>query len=269
MAYMKELGPYIGITGFESMEQLDWCTPYLGRIRNAGYKLMAGIMVCDLTLRGYSAPWPQYPRLAALSGIQNHAPAEILLTAHYNRSPKQMGAISGHESRPILVSLADDLSQITKVIPTLNALQLNFIPPNPTDFIDTLEAARRCIFKKMITIVSAGSNSTAPETLLGHMRRYEYMADYILIDSSYGKGIQINETTIQAAINALRPASWRLTIAGGLGAKTLRESSFLRGLLRQDPRVSFDAQGKLRGENGVISRPAVEAYLEAALDVVG
>lgn len=98
--------------------------------------------------------------------------------------------------------------------------------------------------------------------------------DYILFDSSHGRGIRLNTARlapyIEEAYSNDNLAHVGIALAGGLCADVIRED--LPELATQFPDLSWDAEGRLHpiGDDGrmVLDMPTVSDYFQASREVL-
>ncbi len=156
----------------------------------------------------------------------------------------------------------------------LNAVQFDMLPigrdPSLPDFIEKLKS------KTGLTILlqahSGMMESYNPEQLARVMS--DFAADYVLLDSSHGKGVRLDTDRLRPYVEALYASdslsSVGIGIAGGLNAEVV--ASDLPELVGDFPDISWDAEGQLHRPNEDNKRPVnlddARDYLAASAEVL-
>lgn len=147
--------------------------------------------------------------------------------------------------------------------PHINAIQLDMIWPNE-DRVGLLRP-RFPDLKVVLQInrYSFGQVGDNPELLVRRLRRYEGVIDYVLLDKSHGTGqpMKANEL-LPFALAVAEHLPWLgIGGAGGLGPGSV---DLIEPLVKAIPKISWDAQGKLRPSGNAddpIDRSMADQYL--------
>lgn len=224
---IKKIGPYIGVTGFMSKDEVNEA---LKIVPDSGYYLMVGVLMSSKTLGGRTNKWPnRYPKKESISNIFINSQKTLNLI-HYSTDQPEM--------------LCQQLMTITKLAgPHLDGFQLNMAWPPHSELRMYYEA-----HPEKILILQIGNKALLEIESLERFREllefYQPMISGVLIDESGGTGklLDINRATyyLQAASEVI---DLQLGVAGGLHAKTL---DCITPLAEKFPGLSIDAEGGLR-----------------------
>ena len=208
--------PYIGITGFTTVDQVDEIKRYWNSIRCETHDLMMGFLVSYKQLARISNKNPRYIELTELkrcldlinSGMinlmHNHSPflPRIFRVIHYNTHTKAFA------------KEIEDLGQQLRW--SFDGVQLNLIDPDPSE-IQYLQDKYH--LKIILQLNSAILND------LKKLAKYESLhCAYYLIDGSGGKGKTADLEQMQNTINEVSramPNCTLLGIAGGITPDTI------------------------------------------------
>lgn len=250
-------GPYIGITGFTSQEQVR---SLLRRVKqDAGYRLMVGLLVSHKTLKGEPAKFPmRYPPLGRLNDVFVDDSRTVNL-AHYNSKTRE--------------GLADELAIVHDLCtPLLHGFQLNMTwPPN-----SELERAREMCGTRFHYVIQLNRHVIAaaggdPKKIAERLRDSyaPEIATDTLIDSSGGLGKRFDSVFAHeciAAVNETCP--WiHVGLAGGIHPKTMGVRLLSFSKLQQP--ISIDAEGGLRDRNDELDDLCVISYLSQGFRMFG
>lgn len=220
----RESIPYIGVTDFTSSEQI---LSLAKLFREKGLQLQAGVMMSYKTLNNIPTQWKDvWPDKSAIKDIFIRNPY-VLNTLHY----------ADYDG----VDVLRNLIEATKYCgPNLDAIQLDMIWPTVTDI-----RAYRAAFPDIKIILQVGSKAFEMVENCLVQALSGYPIDYVLLDMSGGRGIQINVDGLRPAIEAIRAAlpEMKIAVAGGLGPHNVLE---LKDLVTAYPQISLDAQSKVR-----------------------
>lgn len=262
----------IGVTGITLPEQFSaisesftlLCEKYYDDQKETPTpRLMTGVLVSDETINEVSNRCPsRYPPLKNLGPLFQKAESEgVLCLAHYNTENPQ--------------NILDECENVLeKVGPSLKGFQLNLRWPDPGQIV---ELRRR--HPNLYLLLQIGSRALSDcagsqkdsrsyydaNELVSYLKSYESCLNGVLLDPSGGRGKLLEAYQLQLLVNVLNQGSDTLDIgvAGGLSSETI---TILQGLSWICPRLSIDAEGKLRNtKDDSLSLSKVEAYLEAAL----
>lgn len=155
----------------------------------------------------------------------------------------------------------------------INTLQFDMLPwHKDSTFLTFLEELKTRTNHKII-LQAHGESMTelGPQDTIWELGRFASSIDYVLFDSSCGKGIPLNSTALlpflDAGFASEKLKSIGFGIAGGLNADTVR--SELPALLQVHPNISWDAEKKLH-DTPTLALDMVQsvAYLHASVDVI-
>ncbi|MEA3249412.1 MAG: hypothetical protein U9Q03_03580 [Patescibacteria group bacterium] len=242
-------GPYIGVTGFTSHEQIGRLLRFVED--PTGYLLMAGLLVSHKTLKGLPAKFPKrYPPLERLNDVFVDD-ARVVNLAHFNSKTRE--------------GLADELATVHDLCtPLLHGFQLNMTWP----LNEELERARAMCGKRFHYVIQLNRHVIAaadgdPKVIAERLRdSYDpEIATDTLIDSSGGLGKGFDSVFAHECIAAIREACpWtHVGLAGGIRPSDMcvRLGSFSK--LRH--RISIDAEGGLRDKNDELDEFQTIIYL--------
>lgn len=272
---MKRTGPYVGVTGVNSLQETVGCwNAFRSAAAKGGYldtdlKFMLGILVSSKTLAGGTNKWRnRYPPVGRVAEICSLQEPGILNTIHYNTDDKD--------------TLPAQVDQIMGLAPAgmIHALQLNM---RWTSTVHLQKIRRRYPDLRVILQIGAGALSDVeePEDIyLGEaLRPYHGLIDDFLVDPSGGLGQELDLWRAFAFVaDSDIPSGMQPSVAGGFSAGNVGR---VRGLARRLGRpVGVDAEGRLRTpkdettEPGVIlgdhlDKDATGAYIAEAVPVVG
>ncbi len=250
----KKAGPYIGVTGFMSREEVSQALTAVSR--ETAYRLMVGVLMSSKTLAGQTNKWPgRYPKKESVADIFIDDPRALNLI-HYNTDTPEM--------------LASEVGQIVELAgPHLDGFQFNVKwPDHPLQ----LKAVRE-MFPDLYLLLQIGGRAMEeilsfgryPMELLKTMVGwYLPHIDAILIDPRGGKGELLNTAKGAEWLRAARELSGiEVGISGGLGSVT---THLIEPLAKKFPRLNIDAEGQLRTPKpeDALDMKAVEGYIVLA-----
>ncbi|NDE68311.1 hypothetical protein EB052_01755 [bacterium] len=107
-----------------------------------------------------------------------------------------------------------------------------------------------------------------PRSLVGRLRRYEGIVDYVILDESDGSGSPLDPSSMKRYLTALYASdlSMGYVVAGGLSAETIPQ--LLTPLIEEFPELSVDAEGTLRSPADVLDTRLMQKYIHAANKLV-
>ena len=105
----------------------------------------------------------------------------------------------------------------------------------------------------------------SPSTLVQYLRRYQDVADYVLLDASGGTGKILDPNTLRPYLEALRDSKINISIgvAGGLGSPA--GLSNLEILAQEFPDISIDAESNMRDADDNLDLDAATRYVRTSL----
>lgn len=230
-----DIAPYIGITDFMTIEQVEkmFCVFRNHRPPGSKRQLHVGVMMSRKTLRGYgskwAAVWPPKEKIADIFGLE-----DVYNCLHY--------ADYEYDHHPC--------ENLLKAISCggigLDAIQLDMIWPEPADIAGAIHLSRR----HPEVILQIGGYSliavgNSPTTLVERLADYDGVVDRVLFDQSMGHGRGMEAKELLPFIRAvhLHFPKLGLVVAGGLGPGTV---GLVQPIVKEFPDVSIDAQGRLR-----------------------
>ncbi|MCA9354600.1 MAG: hypothetical protein KC877_03725 [Candidatus Kaiserbacteria bacterium] len=252
--------PYIGITDFTSPEQvrdmlgfmddLTFSDPLFDRV------LHVGVMMSRKTLMGIETKWAKaFPPKENIARIFSYPEAYNCL--HYANFDYSTG-------------IEDELVRaLSYGGENLRAIQLDMTWPDP----DNVHKAMHRTGKNIEVIMQIGKKAQAmcgddPKRVAEYLDRYTGVVDRVLLDKSMGMGLGMDAMAMLPFLREIseRIPQLQLVVAGGLGPTSLH---LLDPVLAEFPRISFDAQGKLRPSGDALNEPLdwhyVRSYLYQAI----
>ncbi len=250
--------PYIGITDFVNPEQAERMLKFFGECgsQEIGRRLMVGVMMSYKTLNGIPTKWTTaFPPKEIIKDIFISHPLAFN-TLHY----ADYDGIKVAENIEFAASLGG---------PNMHALQLDMIWPDPK-----IIASFRNRYPWIQVIVQGNSDAmdlvgNNPVAFTKRLLEYGDAIDYVLLDMSMGRGLELKAKAILPFARAIARylPEVGIAVAGGLGPDTLR---LLRPLLEEFPNLSIDAQSKLRPSGNAldpIDWRMAELYLQRAFSL--
>jgi len=246
----KRIKSYIGITGFINRKEID---SILNLMPESSRLLMVGVLASQNTISGHSnRQVNRYPKIGDIIDIFPEHP-QVLNLLHYNTKE--------------LSTLYEQLVEIMKLgIKNLHGFQLNILPPDPAEL-----RKFRSLYPEMQIVLQIGSLTfqeigNSPDRLATYVSRYKGVVEYILLDTSRGTGSPLDTEEIgkYLAVLSEKKLGMGVVVAGGLSSTTL---NLIEPLIRKSPRLSFDAEGRLRDENDSLDISLAGEYLYKALKI--
>lgn len=252
--------PYIGITGFMTNQEVisilsdsKQLPQKLTALAAANRKIMIGVLASFKTLNGIPNKWPnRYPPVDKIAEIFTDDPRALNLI-HYHTTEHK--------------NLINQLTQVTKLGgPHLHGLQLNVTWPDAQvlKFYKNKHPDKKIVLQINVSKLSYKSQLDWREKIFP---RYQECVDYLLLDASGGMGHSLDTELLYAFINNyLFEQAGRydicLGVAGGLEANTITN---LRTLIKAFPKISWDAEGRLRDASDHLDLFKAENYLSRSL----
>ena len=241
--------PYIGITGVTSLHEAH---VLLAQARELGLPedrdLMLGYLMSykGLNLGQVGNP-RQYPSPASLTDLMPFEP-ECMNTLHFN-------------SRA--AGLANQLLVLIELASQIDCIQLNMAWPD----VGQLKRFRSLAYVRVILQVSSRACAMlgwSIEAILQRLWSYSGFVDYVLLDLSGGVGKPMDLGFITECLSAIYSSGLGMSIgvAGGLGPDTMAS---LEPLLERWPKLSWDAQARLRDQHDGLDLDACRKYLETSI----
>ncbi len=238
---MKELIPYIGVTGITNFREIkDLLYEFIiNRSSDRPIRLHNGVMMSwsRLNNRPQEYGWEQ-----------SIVSPNILFSLFELRSVYNCLHYADPQNRDLERNLCNAI--LCEAGVGIDALQLDLHWPNPVSIANAVHNSRRNIevilqVGKKVFREASGDHSIVVDRL----KDYEGIIHRVLLDQSMGNGIPMDiETTLHCAL-AVRKTfpNWGIVVAGGLGPGRMDP---IREILKEIPDVSWDAQGKIsQGED--------------------
>ena len=159
----------------------------------------------------------------------------------------------------------------------LNGLQFDMLPwetdGNMLRFLDDIKSARPDLML-MLQCHGNAMNLLGPKVAADKLGAYAAALDYILFDSSEGRGIRMDPESLEPFVDEAYSSKYLdgtgIAIAGGLDGITIRES--MPNIVAKYPDISWDAEGRLHPINTAGNRPLdmslVDEYFAASKNVL-
>lgn len=223
------MSPYIGVTGFMTEAEVTAAVAAFDALPNPRQRvLMVGVLASSKTLRGEQNRWPnRYPRVGEIAGLLSPH-RWVLNLIHYATDDKQ--------------TLGDQLEQLMLLGGrNLDGFQLNMSWPDP----HSLGVVRGTRVVLQLNPGSLAVHDNNPEAVASALDAYIPCITDVLLDASGGLGVPIDVETAATYVRAIgaRHRELGIGVAGGLSHASLDR---IQPLMDEFPRLSFDAEGRLR-----------------------
>jgi len=268
--------PYVGVSGVTTPEMQDRLVAVSheaelaaqGRLLALGVKAVHKTQYLDVENQ-YGADWypvgaesftnalrPAQDNDLTIGVAQTYLDAEHVGDAAYRNEFIERIAQRG---RPWLQAVQFDM------LPWHNDTQmLGFIEKTKTDFDVAI----------LLQCHQFAMEELGPQGVVRRLGHQAAFVDYLLFDSSHGKGVRLDVSKLDAFLDEAHSSSQLdhigMAVAGGLNAEAVRED--LPSLLRKYPELSWDAEGRLHPVNNAKKRPldmeTTRAYLRASGDIL-
>ncbi|MCK4799380.1 hypothetical protein KAS31_00180 [Candidatus Parcubacteria bacterium] len=245
----KRMKPYIGITGFMNQQEI---TSILNLMPESSNRLlMVGVLASLKTIKSLPNKWPnRYPKIGDIMNIFPEHPLALNLL-HYNTKEP--------------ATLYEQLVEITELgIENLHGFQLNIPWPDPVEL-----GKYRSLYPDMQIVLQIGGQAfqeveNSPDCLATYVPEYRGVVEYILLDPSGGTGTLLDMKEIRGYLEVISEErlGMGIGIAGGLSSTTL---NLIEPLLEEFPRLSIDAEGRLRDQNDSLNLNLAGKYLHESL----
>ena len=250
--------PYIGVTGFVTLEEVHAALDHVPE--RASRYLMVGVLASYKSLRRepMREKWAkQTPDIEILSGVfpDYYTGKETLHLVHYTGDDE---------------TLCQDLVEIVRRVQyRLDGFQLNLVWPAPAA-LERFHELTRLSRRRLVLQVSRQATAAFDDdtTLVAQkLRDYHDLVDYVLLDASGGEGRLLDLEWARRYLHSFedRNLPFRLGVAGGLGVRSMEQ---IQRLLVEFPYLSWDAQGRLRNQRNELDLEAVGSYLDQSFALV-
>jgi hypothetical protein len=229
--------PYIGITDFETVEQVEQMLAVFEKAQQQFpdpilRKFMIGIMMSyktqnDLPTK-WSSVWISKEKISSLM-IDHPLAYNCVHYADYTKETRAENLLRAAESGGS----------------NMHALQLDMIWPSVEMIAEFKKEYPQTEVILQIGKPSFGQINDNPVQFVKKLEEYGNLLDFVLLDKSMGRGVGLNALELLPFIEAIVASQLDIgiTVAGGLGPKTLH---LLKPLAEYFPFLSIDAQGQLK-----------------------
>ncbi len=240
-----KITPYIGITGFTSKKEVEELIKEIPD--NFSRKLMVGVLISYNTMR-YKTPTGRYARVEDVKNIFLEDP-RIINLIHYCDKDKT----NVLENLERLIERADTEN--------LHGFQLNM----PWPALQIVRAFKeKYPDQKIVLQMERNDFDMTPGFMADCLSLYNEYVEYVILDMSMGKGIQMNPNKLmQYAREIQKINNMHIVFAGGLKAGNMK---LLKPLIKEFPNMSIDAEGKLMDPRfDVLDVDKCKEYLQGAI----
>lgn len=240
--------PYIGVTGFMSRDEVLAALEAIDHLPNwSDRKLMVGVLASSKTLAGQSNKWPnRYPKVDDIAEL-------------FPADRRTVNLI--HYATDDCHTLGDQLEALVRLGGKyLDGFQLNVRWPDPSTIIVVPPYMRVVLQINPRALADADNN---PATVAKFLTDYNGVISDVLIDASGGRGTLMDPIAARGYLEAIVAAHPKLGIgvAGGLSAQTVGQ---LQKLVDLFPKLSVDAEGRLRTTDDHLDLQAMKTYISVA-----
>jgi phosphoribosylanthranilate isomerase len=257
----KRFPPYVGITGFSNINEIDNAIDNYYKYQKGKHLLMAGFLLSKSVIVNLSHPDPwkacRYPPLARIRKLLERAnETGVIKTIHYHGKSEE---------------LFNDVSLLIDGMGwngLVDAIQFNVnFPPDPPVINNIKEN-----FPSIKLILAVDKNALSGMYSGDEIARLisRCNAEYILIDPSGGHGIAIDIFRAIRVHDAIEKKSTvRIGFAGGINNNNVR--SIVKEIKRSTGNTDFciDAESGLRDEENKLDLLKVDDYLKNFFREIG
>lgn len=259
--------PYVGVTGVDSEQAAKGIAQIFKEAgltkERASHKAMAGYLVSlESITRGF-ADNTKYPPIYRLHRLMSQTAKDGILNAlhYYSADPEQISApLTGLLKRESLIS--DGLVQ---------AVQINIPWPGITQLDDLKQS-----FPELGVILQLGPRvieATPHDQIPFRLNKYALLADYVLIDSSGGKGREFTVEDILPFYEAVKASDLDITVifAGGFSPDNVRKRIERVSQAIGTKNCGIDVEDRVRSpwlgdKHGLLDLNKVAKYVYQAAD---
>lgn len=244
---MKEFSHYLGVSGVNSLVELEMIEDSAIEFKIAPERIMIGILVSYKCLANIDHDRQRYPRIYRLHDLAKVAHSKGFLTIiHYNTHNSD----KFHEE---IITLCDRHD----LWPHIDGFQLNITNPSP-QAIDLLHSASPS--KALIVQINKAFLQKGNEYIENFIVNIKEKIQYALIDPSGGTGTDFDVSNVHALYHALCPHT-KVVIAGGLSDKNIIVRMLEIITLTQGSNFSIDAESDLRDHRDMLVFDKVRRYI--------
>ncbi len=236
MATVKEVPPYIGVTGVTGRWQVRSLLARFSGLSVPQYRLMIGVLVSLKSLSGCANKYPaRYPEMRDLRWVFLNHPWCLNLV-HYHTDDRN--------------TLASQMREVERWAGSgCNGFQLNVAWPPVSELIEWRKDYNN-EDKYLVLQIGGGAMRQCDDDPLKVAERashYSGLVDYVLVDPSGGTGRKFDPDLIRETLQVIEEEglSARPVVAGGLGPGNLEHLIPVLSNYRNRG-LSIDAEGKLR-----------------------
>jgi hypothetical protein len=251
--------PYVGITGLTTTEEIDFVND---EFRNSEFDIrsthdpMAGFLVSNRTLYGEEIKNPlhvmTHPRFQNLESLLQYARNKGLFTTiHYHTASH--------------VNLSKEIEKLMRRFHyrgLCDTIQLNIVWPDIKE-LSKIKFPLNIIFQAN----EKSMNGLTPKQYSQKLKEYESKIEYVLLDLSGGKGIEIDVQKLAPyyeEITAKLP-NIKIVFTGGLSGSNLEKKAKELATIVGINTYSIDSEGKLRtDDNTRLDESRCREYIKAA-----
>ena len=254
--------PYVGVCGVSSVEEAK---DVVQLIRSSGFTLqtdhipMMGFQVSWKSMDfGFSEGNRRVPHLNQLPLILKEVKGEVFSTLHYyTKRPEQLvhelGRLMEHDG--------------IYVNGLVDGVQLNRVFPRPYEI-----KVLKDIYPELKIILQVYPDPDSTKQLAKNLAREYGQLDYIILDYSHGKGVELDTAQISLSYRTIRDSGFGagVVFAGGLTGDNIKAKVAQLSEAVGSYDFSIDAEGGLRdkvGEgygNDVLNLGKVASFLRGA-----
>jgi hypothetical protein len=247
--------PYVGVTDFTKRNQVQAVKPFVHK--RSGRRLHVGAMMSYKTFhgipteKGWENIWLKPSALRRLF-VKDPDVFNVLHWADYVSYPK---------------TSAEDLIKACDLAGEgLSGLQLDMVWPHVHMIQAVKEVYPHLSIILQVSKVAIKDTRKRGISISSDLSRYNGCVDYVLIDYGMGEGTPLVPEKVIEVLREARKVfpETSLAIAGGLGPETFH---LLSPILKEFPRISWDAQGRLRRSGSAldpIDMDRVKAYVRGS-----
>lgn len=253
LAVLKQYESYTGVCDVISADEARAMADELREHRkNPNRKVMIGVMTHPIVLdldrpvpedvrKGISEVFPTREQIAL--GFTDDP--DVLNTIHYADLYGPEGPWKSGQSPDIFKHLEMCVEYGGE---NLHAIQLDVTWPNVDDIKAFKEKHPDILIVLQVGVFSFREANNDPRQVLENIHQYGDSIDYVLLDTSMGKGKGMDSENLLEMLRLLQSdmPDLGLAVAGGLGPDSL---DILQPIADEFPDIAIDAQGRLKPED--------------------
>jgi hypothetical protein len=244
--------PYVGITGFKTVEEVRELTRSFLDLEQrycTRYTMMVGLLSSAKKLANPSVGGTETPAVNDLAELARVCPRMLFPVVHYFT-----------ENREKLADEATRVFETNHLYDFCQGLQVNMSWPNVQQ-LQRLESRFRDL-KIILQLPPAATSGLSAAEIASMCGDYSGLVSYVLIDPSRGHGLEFELDSSCEVMSAVSRKVARVGICGGLGPDNVRQR-FLDVASTFGEGFCVDAQGKLRSaDKTCLNLAAAKEYLQ-------